>query len=256
MVNFDDVLEEINDFGPYQKIRYFLICLAALLPAIATYLYSFTTSNPDHRCAHPFLANDTFYANLSSEPYLNITLNQCSYIIDGNEIKCDTWVFDKTYFQSTLTERLSMVCDRKYLRANLQMVYFAGYLVGSIVLGGLGDRFGRRPVMFSSFILILIGGLGCAFGPQDSFGILASYIIYAISRFIIAIGTRGINITGFVLGMEIVGKSKRTFAGIVFEYFFAIGQLILVAFAYFIRDWRTLAWVMTVPVVPFLSYYL
>jgi hypothetical protein len=31
MVNFDDILFEINDFGKYQKIRYFLICLAGML---------------------------------------------------------------------------------------------------------------------------------------------------------------------------------------------------------------------------------
>ena len=27
--------------------------------------------------------------------------------------------------------------------------------------------------------------------------------------------------------MEMMGKDKRTFAGIVFEYFFAIGQLVI-----------------------------
>jgi hypothetical protein len=31
MVNFDDILFEINDFGKYQKIRYLLICLAGML---------------------------------------------------------------------------------------------------------------------------------------------------------------------------------------------------------------------------------
>lgn len=203
MVNFDDILNEINDFGPYQKKRYFLICLAVLLPPMTVYMYSFTTANPNHRCAHPYLTNDTFNANLSSEPYMNITLNQCSYIIDGNETKCDTWVFDRTYFKDTLTEKLSMVCDRKYLRVNLQNIYFSGYLVGSLVLGILADKFGRRPIMFSSFIFILIGSLGCAFGPQDFYGQYSfwiSYTIYAFSRFLIAIGTRGINVTGYVLG--------------------------------------------------------
>lgn len=118
------------------------------------------------------------------------------------------------------------------------------------------SSFGRRPIMLSSFLLIIIGGFGSAFGPQKAFGPLISYIIYAICRFLIAVGTRGINVTGFVLGMEIVGVSKRTFAGIVFEYFFALGQLVLVAFAYFIRDWRTLAWVTIIPTIPFVSYFL
>ena len=55
--------------------------------------------------------------------------------------------------------------------------------------------------MLSSFILIIIGGFGAAFGPQEGIGILPSYIIYASCRFLIAIGTRGINVTGFVLGI-------------------------------------------------------
>jgi NhaP-type Na+/H+ and K+/H+ antiporter len=48
--------------------------------------------------------------------------------------------------------------------------------------------------------MIIIGSIGVAFGPQPVFGVTASYILYAISRFIIACGTRGINVTGFVLG--------------------------------------------------------
>jgi OCT family organic cation transporter-like MFS transporter 4/5 len=49
MVDFDEILYEIGDFGIYQKIRYLLICLAAMLPAIVTYLHSFTAANPNHR---------------------------------------------------------------------------------------------------------------------------------------------------------------------------------------------------------------
>jgi hypothetical protein len=57
--------------------------------------------------------------------------------------------------------------------------------------------------MLSSFFLIIIGGFGAAFGPQQSIGSLASYILYTIFRFMIAVGTRGINVTGFVLGSHI-----------------------------------------------------
>ena len=54
--------------------------------------------------------------------------------------------------------------------------------------------------MLSSFVMMLLGSIGVAFGPQKSIGLVGSYIIYMISRFIIACGTRGINVTGFVLG--------------------------------------------------------
>ena len=68
MVSFETVLNEINNFGFYQKFRYFLICIAALLPPIGylfpkfdqnnlnnfayilvTYLHSFTSPNVPHR---------------------------------------------------------------------------------------------------------------------------------------------------------------------------------------------------------------
>lgn len=41
MVSFEHLLQEIDDFGIYQKVRYLLICLAALLPPIGK-LYIFT----------------------------------------------------------------------------------------------------------------------------------------------------------------------------------------------------------------------
>lgn len=262
MTNFERVLEEINDFGIYQKLRYLMICLAALIPPIVTYMHSFIAPNPSHRCQHPDFNNDSFlvspnyYKNLS-----DITLGKCEYK-DLNNItsECEKWVFDRQYYKLTLTEEWSMVCDKAIWRNNLQTVYFAGYLVGSIVMGILADHFGRRPIMLSSFIMIIVGGVGVAFGPQHTFGTLTSYIIYAISRFIIACGTRGINVTGFVLGMEIMGPAKRTFAGIVIEYFFAIGQLILVAIAYLNNvvlenDWRWLAILLILPCVPFLGYF-
>ena len=58
-----------------------------------------------------------------------------------------------------------------------------------------------------------------------------------------------------------MSPKKRVFAGIVIEYFFAIGQLILVTVAYFnnvyfMSGWRTLAIALIFPTLPFLSYFL
>ena len=49
MVKFDDLLDDINGFGKYQKIRLGLICIAGVLPAIVTYIHSFIAPNPKHR---------------------------------------------------------------------------------------------------------------------------------------------------------------------------------------------------------------
>ena len=57
--------------------------------------------------------------------------------------------------------------------------------------------------------MITLGSIGTTFGPQKIFGSLVSYIIYAISRFLIACGTRGINVTGFVLGKFQIQKVQK-----------------------------------------------
>ncbi len=54
--------------------------------------------------------------------------------------------------------------------------------------------------MITGFILIIIGGFGSAFGPQQSIGVTSSYSLYALFRFLTAAGTRGVNVIGFVLG--------------------------------------------------------
>lgn len=58
----------------------------------------------------------------------------------------------------------------------------------------------------------------------------------------------------YLTGMEIVGPTKRSWAGLVFEFFWAAGAMILALAAYLIRDWRHLNLVMSVPPVLFLSY--
>jgi hypothetical protein len=101
------------------------------------------------------------------------------------------------------------------------------------------------------------GAFGSAFGvQQEYFGITLSYLIFTISRFVIAVGTRGINETGYVLALELMSSKNRTFAAIGFEHFFSIGQLILVLFAYFFPDWRILSLIFIVPCIPFIFYYL
>jgi MFS family permease len=61
-------------------------------------------------------------------------------------------------------------------------------------------RFGRRPIMGVSFIIITIAGFMCALAPQKEFGFKISYVLFALGRFLLACATRGIGLTGFVIG--------------------------------------------------------
>ncbi|CAF1507703.1 unnamed protein product [Adineta ricciae] len=99
-------------------------------------------------------------------------------------------------------------------------------------------------------------GFICAFFPQKRlFGFWPSYLIYTISRFILACSTRGIAVTGFVLATELVGPKNKFLTAIIVQYFFAFGQLFLVTFAYFIREWRRLTLTLSLFTIPFTFFY-
>lgn len=118
-------------------------------------------------------------------------------------------------------------------------------------------------------------GFICAVFPQkEIFGFWPSYSVYTISRFILACSTRGIAVTGFVLGnssfkilqnktfvvfysaTELVGPKNKFLTAIIVQYFFAFGQLFLVTFAYFIREWRSLTITLSIFTLPFILFYL
>ena len=63
--------------------------------------------------------------------------------------------------------------------------------------------------MSVSFILMTISGFLSAFGPQAKFGFWPSYIIFVLARFLLACSTRGISVSGFVLGSEIGKRGRR-----------------------------------------------
>ncbi len=63
------------------------------------------------------------------------------------------------------------------------------------------ERFGRRPIMGVSFIVITLAGFMCAFAPQPRLGFEISYAFFVLGRFLLSCATRGVALTGFVIGM-------------------------------------------------------
>ena len=84
-----------------------------------------------------------------------------------------------------------------------------------MVLGGLSDRYGRKPAFVASMALCFLAGVAAALAP--------AFEIFVVARGVAGVALAGIDSSCFVMGMELVGPSKRTLAGILC-WFFETGE--------------------------------
>ncbi|WAR09240.1 LOW QUALITY PROTEIN: ORCT-like protein, partial [Mya arenaria] len=267
-MKFDEILTEIGEFGTYQKRLYFLICLPSINAGIFMVISVFLLGVPDHRCALPGVENDTYQiqdlfherlVNRSIPPSTDegLTYDECNiYTDDGSEyggfsrpanattVACDRWVYDDSVFDITFTSEKNLICDDELLPSIAKMLFFAGVLVGALFFGILSDKIGRKKTLMVSFLLVIASSIALSWAN--------SYAMFVAMRFLVGAGNSGIFMTGFVIGMEMVGPSKRIWAGVVIEYFFALGLVILAGVGYLLREWRYIEMVAAFPNILFL----
>ncbi|KAL3882125.1 hypothetical protein ACJMK2_028496 [Sinanodonta woodiana] len=164
-----------------------------------------------------------FAANATYDEY-NHPLN------DTPSLNCKRWVYDDAIFKATFVTQINLVCDDTFLQPVAHMMFFTGVLVGAIVFGALSDAFGRKKTLYFSVILMLVSSVALTWSQT-----FASYVSL---RCLVGASGAGAFMTAYVIGMELVGPSKRLWAGIVIEYFSALGQLVLGGIAYTVRDWK------------------
>lgn len=141
---------------------------------------------------------------------------------------CESWVFDTQYYSSSRGIEWNFVCSRRWMGAAAQTAYMVGVLFGSLILGRLCDKFGRKTVFVWAGILQLFFGVIVAF--------TFNYSSFIAVRFLYGIFGSGSYIAGFVLTMELVGPSKRTLCGVMFQIMFAVGIMLLAAWGYLIDN--------------------
>ncbi|XP_032215146.1 solute carrier family 22 member 8 isoform X2 [Mustela erminea] len=138
-----------------------------------------------------------------------------------------------------------LVCDSRRLKEVAQSVFMAGTLIGGIVLGDLSDRFGRKPILTFSYLLLAASGSGAAFSPNLS--------IYTIFRFLSGWSISGIVLSTTILNVECVSIQMRAIMSTLMGYFYTCGQFILPGLAYAIPQWR---WLQLTVSIPFFVFFL
>ncbi|XP_048513300.1 organic cation transporter protein-like [Athalia rosae] len=272
-MGYEDVIQLMGEFGPYQRRIYFLLCLPAISSAFHFMAGVFLAARTDFRCLSPneSIENATYQLplNFSNPNYIwdNETKlwPQCQisddnhasqYYVDdrGNQslkinptMKCRSFVYDKTTYRLTTTSEFNLVCDNAWMRATADSLFMVGVMIGSIVFGGLSDRFGRKPIYFLAIIVHLTSGILVAVSPE--------FISYMMFRLIVAGSVSGLFSIAYVTVVEMVSPKKRLGTVIGIYLSFTSGYIITACFAYFITNWRILQIAITLPSIIFLSYW-
>ncbi|KAG7460970.1 hypothetical protein MATL_G00204650 [Megalops atlanticus] len=281
MTTFDDILEEAGKFGRSQKRIFALLCLVSM-PWAGVYVgIVFQGFTPEHWCRDPAVSElrescgwGPLDARRHTAPLVNTSAgmahSQCErYDVDWNStgLTCegpagnfsgaarssvpmtacnDGWEYDYEGRVSFVTE-FDLVCADAWLVDMFQATLNVGFLVGSIAIGYLADRFGRKMSFLMSNVLNGVAGILVAVAPN--------YTALLVFRMLYGFGVKGGWVAGYVLITELVGVEYRRTVGVVYQMFFSVGILILPLIAYFIPDWRWLQVVITVPYICFLAYY-
>ncbi|KAF4520101.1 hypothetical protein B566_EDAN010331 [Ephemera danica] len=269
--DLDTILIEIGEFGRFQAFTYILICLPVFFSAANSLTYVFTAGIPPYRCLVPGCDNETNPqyaeswlqyaipdASESSEyepehckKYIrneSSPLNTCNSedFLRENKEGCYEWVFHPGEY--TIVNEWNITClENQWKLSLVGTLHFAGILVGSFVFGYMADRYGRKMVLVFSLVCMSVTGITQAIAP--------SYVVFQIFVFLNAIATAGVYPLAFILGVEMVGPSKREMSSIVINYFYAVGEASVGVVAWLSGNWKVLQLAVSAPPFFFIIYY-
>ncbi|XP_042901440.1 carcinine transporter isoform X3 [Parasteatoda tepidariorum] len=245
---FEDLLEEIGDFGKYQKrlLIVFLIPSALVLPWFSMNII-FMVFTPEHWCYVPEVVN----SNLSHEVQRSIIVprgNSSCFKYDVNYtelftsgslqikndtpiISCRSWQYDTTYFEETAASKWNMVCDHSHYSSLVMTLTNVGSIIGTPFYGTLSDKIGRKPVFF---IVILVTAI-----TAISSVLMTNFWTFLILRTINGSLMPSVFQLPYIILLEIVGLSQRTKMNGIANASWTIGLCFLAPIAYFTRHWVT-----------------
>lgn len=123
-----------------------------------------------------------------------------------------------------------------------QSIFFSGSILGGLIFGWLGDKYGRIPAVVLSNLLGFIGGLSTIY--------IHTFWQFCVCRFIVGVSFDSTFVFAYILVLEYVGPGWRTFvAHVSFGLFYTFGAICMPWMAYFIADWRTFALATTIPLL-------
>ncbi|KAJ6648260.1 Carcinine transporter [Pseudolycoriella hygida] len=266
--DLDDLLPIIGEFGRYQKLLLWFICLPACIPCgFCAFNQLFMSDEPyDYWCTVPALQNLT----LEQRKFLSIpsqsdgSYSRCErYAVDWIEVltnnesalapntswpveKCpEGWDYNTSEIFSSIVTDFDLVCERDIYPTIGLAALNVGGPIGVYLFGMLNDRAGRRTSYFSCLATLLFGSFLTALS--------VNFWMWTVSRIIVGMTIPAVYQIPFIIALELVGPNYRSFVTVMTCTFYTFGIMMLAGVTYLVRDWVKMCLYTS---VPFLLYFL
>ncbi|XP_075975242.1 organic cation transporter protein-like [Anticarsia gemmatalis] len=164
-----------------------------------------------------------------------------------NYCPCANPEYDTSSVVSSVTSEWNLICDKTSLASLAQSMFHVGILAGSLLLGYISDRYGRKiVVLISLFFEVVFVAISAA---------VPVFWMFIVFRFLIGVMVGGTMLCCYVLLIELCGKSFRPYIIGLQEIPFILGYVTLPIIAYFVRDWRPLQLATSLPWIIVAVYY-
>ncbi|KAH0509916.1 Solute carrier family 22 member 4 [Microtus ochrogaster] len=245
MRDYDEVTAFLGDWGPFQRLIFFLLSASIIPNGFNGMSVLFLAGTPEHRCLVPDtvnlssswrnhsipletkdgrqvpqscrryrLATIANFSALGLEPGLDVDLGQLE-----QESCLDGWEYSNDVFLSTIVTEWNLVCEDDWKTPLTTSLFFVGVLCGSFVSGQLSDRFGRRKVLFATMAV----QTGFSFVQIFS----TSWEMFTVLFIIVGMGQISNYVVAFILvpGRPLQGQQNSSFPAVPSASIVCLGSI-------------------------------
>ncbi|KAI5646030.1 sugar transporter domain-containing protein [Phthorimaea operculella] len=195
-------------------------------------------------CAHAYFGATQYIGRLNGNLYLNVLITGVMYI---PALMLMNPEYDTSTIVSSVTSEFNLICKSTSLASLAQSMLQVGILAGSIFYGYVSDKYGRKIAAVSAMFFTGFFGTTAALSP--------TLWLFIVSRFFIGMSVGGTMLSAYVLVIELSGKSFRPYVIGLEGIAYVISYFVQPIIAYYIREWRHLLLVTSVPWLLIISYY-